>query len=149
MKTRRVPTLSMAVAVLAAALCPSAASADDAADLRLGAGWVVVGTQHVRDDAEKDLAFLDTDRALVELRVCALERAVRLRNATAWLPRDQRQKLWLPLVIEAGECSAPIRVEGAPQKVTHIAFEYEAMGLGWGGARLVVAGRPLVAVPGR
>jgi hypothetical protein len=118
------------------------AQADDAAALRLGPGWVVVGTQHVRDSAEKDLAVLDADRPLAALRICAQERPVRLRNATAWMPRDQRQKLWLPLVINAGACSKPIRVQRGPQRVTHIAFDYEALSADWAGARIVIAGQP-------
>jgi hypothetical protein len=72
---------------------------------------------------------------------------VRLRSATAWTPRDGRQKLWLPLMLAKGRCSDPIKVRGAPRRVTHIAFEYEAMSTGWTGAALVIAGRP--AVPGR
>ncbi len=128
---------------LLALLAPAgAAHADEAKELRLSPGWVVVGSQHVRDGADKDLAILDADRPLTEIRVCARENAVRLRNATAWLPGDQRQKLWLPLVLEAGRCSAPIKVRGAPQRVTHVAFEYEAMSPGWAGARLVIAGKP-------
>jgi hypothetical protein len=131
--------------LLAAAGAP--AVADEAKELRLGPGWVVVGTQHVRDGAERDLAVLDADRPLMEIRVCARDNAVRLRNATAWLPGDRRQKLWLPLVLDAGKCSAPIKVQRAPRRVTHIAFEYEAVSAGWAGARLVVAGRPGVHRP--
>jgi hypothetical protein len=132
---------NLTLATLGCALLPALAQADDAKALRLGAGWFVVASQHVRDGAEKDLAVLDAGRPLTEIRVCALDNAVRLRNATAWFPGDGRQKLWLPLVLDAGRCSAPIKVRGAPQRVTHVAFEYEAITAGWAGARLIVAGR--------
>ncbi len=133
-----------AFALLALALATGAATASGIDEFRLGPQWIAVGTQHVRDGAEKDLAVLDADRPLMEIRVCARENPVRLRNATAWLPGDGRQKLWLPLVLDEGRCSDPIRVRGAPRRVTHIAFEYEAMSAGWAGAQLVVAGRPAV-----
>jgi hypothetical protein len=130
--------------LLALALVAGAAQAAEIDEFRLGPGWITLGTQHVRDTAEKDLAFLDADQPLMEIRVCARENTVRLRNATAWMPGDARQKLWLPLVLEKGRCSKPIRVRGAPRRVTHIAFEYEAMSPGWAGAQLVIAGRPAV-----
>jgi hypothetical protein len=136
-----------ALAVWLVITSPLASLAADTKDLKLEPGWTVVGTQHVRDSAERDLAVLDAGQPLSAIRVCAAERSIRLRNATAWLPKDKRQKLWLPLVIEAGRCSDPIKVQGAPQKVTHIAFEYEALGADWAGGRLIVAGR--VAAPRR
>jgi hypothetical protein len=129
-------------AVAALLVSPACTLAADTKDLRLDPGWVVVGRQHVRDNAEKDLAVLDADKPLMKIRVCATENSIRLRNATAWLPRDERQKLWLPLILEAGKCSDPIDVKGAPERVTHIALEYEAMGADWGGAHLVIAGLP-------
>jgi hypothetical protein len=143
MKTRSKTALrSLAGSLCLALVSMGAAQANEARELGLGGGWLVVGTQHVRDGAEKDLAVLDDDRRLMKLRICARDNAVRLRNATAWLPGDRRQKLWLPLVLPAGRCSNPIAVQGAPRRVTHVAFEYEAMSPGWAGARIVIAGRP-------
>jgi len=143
---RRFSAKPVALALLTLATATSA-WADDAKDFKLEPGWIVVGTQHVRDGAERDLAVLASDQPLVQIRVCASGNAVRMRNATAWMPGDQRQKLWLPLVIEAGRCSAPIEVQGAPRRVTHVAFEYEALSPGWAGARLVIAGRRAALQP--
>lgn len=133
--------------LFAAVVLSGAARADEARELPLEPGWVQIGSQHVRDGAEKDLAVLDAERPLMEIRVCALDQAVRLRNATAWMPGGGRQKLWLPLVLDAGRCSAPIKVQRAPRRVTHVAFEYEALSAGWSGARLVIAGRHAVLRP--
>lgn len=140
-------TRPLSLILFAAMASAGAVRADEAQALQLGPGWVVVGSQHVRDGAERDLAVLDAERPLMEIRVCARENAVRLRNATAWMPGDARQKLWLQLVLDAGRCSDPIKVRGAPRRVTHIAFEYEALSAGWTGARLVIAGRHAVLRP--
>lgn len=104
-------------------------------------GWHEIGRQHVLDNAEKDLAFMHNSDALVEVKVCAQGAPIRLRNAEMWMPSDQRQRLWLPLVLGEGRCSSPSKVKNGPQRVTHIAFEYEAMTLGVQGAHLVIMGR--------
>jgi hypothetical protein len=107
----------------------------------VGHGWHELGRVHVRDNAEKDLAFLQDGDDVVEVRVCAEGNAIRLRNAELWMSGDKRQKLWLPLVLGAGECSDPINVRGGPMRVTHLALEYEAMSLGAEGANLSIFGK--------
>lgn len=107
--------------------------------------WRVIGRQHVRDNAEKDLAFLHDSDNLVEVRVCAEGQRIRLRNAQMWLPGDKRQRLWLPLSLDAGVCSKGNAVQGGAKRVTHIAFEYEARGLGVEGAHLRIEGRQRAA----
>jgi hypothetical protein len=104
-------------------------------------GWHELGRVHVRDNAEKDLAFLNDGDDVVSVRVCAERNAVRLRNAELWMSGDKRQKLWLPLVLDAGKCSDPIKVQGGPIRVTHLALEYEAMSLGAEGAHLSIYGK--------
>jgi hypothetical protein len=108
---------------------------------QLGQGWHELGRVHVRDDAEKDLAFLKDGDDVVEVRVCAEGNAIRLRNAELWASGDKRQKLWLPLVLEEGKCSDPKKVDGGPIRVTHLALEYEAMSLGAEGAHLSIYGK--------
>lgn len=107
----------------------------------VGQGWHELGRVHVRDNAEKDLAFLKDGDDVVEVRVCAEGNAIRLRNAELWMSGDKRQKLWLPLILGAGDCSDPIKVQGGPIRVTHLALEYEAMTLGAEGAHLSVHGK--------
>jgi hypothetical protein len=107
----------------------------------VGQGWHELGRVHVRDNAEKDLAFLKDGDDVVEVRVCAEGNAIRLRNAELWMSGDKRQKLWLPLILGAGECSDPIKVQGGPIRVTHVALEYEAMSLGAEGAHLSIYGK--------
>jgi len=107
----------------------------------VGQGWHELGRVHVRDNAEKDLAFLKDGDDVVEVRVCAESNAIRLRNAELWMSGDKRQKLWLPLVLDAGKCSDPINVQGGPIRVTHVALEYEAMSLGAEGAHLSIYGK--------
>jgi hypothetical protein len=107
----------------------------------VGQGWHELGRVHVRDNAEKDLAFLKDGDDVVEVRVCAEGNAIRLRNAELWMSGDKRQKLWLPLILGAGECSDPIKVQGGPIRVTHLALEYEAMSLGAEGAHLSIYGK--------
>jgi hypothetical protein len=108
---------------------------------QLPEGWRELGRVHVRDNAEKDLAFLHDGNDVVEVRVCAERNAIRLRNAELWTSGDGRQKLWLPLVLGAGDCSNAIEVKGGPIRVTHLALEYEAMTLGAEGAHLSIHGR--------
>lgn len=98
-------------------------------------GWHELGRVHVRNDAEKDLAFLKDGDDVVEIRVCAE------RNAELWMSGDKRQKLWLPLVLGADKCSDPIEVQGGPIRVTHLALEYEAMSLGGESAHLSIYGK--------
>jgi hypothetical protein len=117
----------------------SAASAETKP--QVGQGWQELGRVHVRDDAEKDLAFLSDGDDVVEIRVCAERNTIRLRNAELWMAGDKRQKLWLPLVLEAGKCSDPDKVQGGPIRVTHLALEYEAMSLDVEGAHLSIYGR--------
>jgi hypothetical protein len=107
----------------------------------VGQGWHELGRVHVRDNAEKDLAFLKDGDDVVEVRVCAEGNAIRLRNAELWTSGDKRQKLWLPLILGVGECSDPIKVQGGPIRVTHLALEYEAMSLGAEGAHLSIYGK--------
>jgi hypothetical protein len=107
----------------------------------VGQGWHELGRVHVRDNAEKDLAFVKDRDDVVEVRVCAEGNAIRLRNAESWMSGDKRQKLWLPLVLGAGECSDPINVQGGPIRFTHLAPEYEAMSLGAEGAHLYIYGK--------
>jgi hypothetical protein len=104
-------------------------------------GWHEIGRVHVRDNAEKDLAFLKDGDDVVQVRVCAEGNAIRLRNAELWMSGDKRQKLWLPLVLGAEICSDPINVQGGPIRVTHLALEYEAMSLGTEGAHLSIYGK--------
>jgi len=106
-----------------------------------GKGWRELDRVHVRDSAEKDLAILKHGDDVVEVRLCAEGNAIRLRNAELWMAGDKRQKLWLPLVLGKGECADPIHVQGSPIRVTHLALEYEAMGLGLKGAHLVIYGK--------
>jgi hypothetical protein len=104
-------------------------------------GWHDLGRVHVRDSAEKDLAFLKDGDHVVQIRLCAERNAIRLRNAELWMSGDRRQKLWLPLVLGANKCTDAIQVQGAPIRVTHLALEYEAMSLGTEGAHLSIYGR--------
>jgi hypothetical protein len=104
-------------------------------------GWHDLGRLHVRDSAEKDLAFLKDGDGVVQIRLCAERNAIRLRNAELWMAGDKRQKLWLPLVLAANKCTDSIKVQGGPIRVTHLALEYEAMSLGTEGAHLSVYGR--------
>jgi hypothetical protein len=121
----------------------AAAQSPSASDTKPDAqqGWHELGRVHVRDAAEKDLAFLKNGDDVVAVRVCAERNAVRLRNAELLMSGDKRQKLWLPLVLDAGKCSDPIKVQGGPIRVTHLALEYEAMSLGAEGAHLSILGR--------
>jgi len=104
-------------------------------------GWHDLGRVHVRDSAEKDLAFLKDGDGVVQIRLCAERNAIRLRNAELWMAGDKRQKLWLPLVLAANKCTDSIKVQGGPIRVTHLALEYEAMSVGTEGAHLSVYGR--------
>jgi hypothetical protein len=126
-----------------AAVANADAQAPTATDTKphLGQGWHELGRVHVRDDAEKDLAFLKDGDDVVEVRLCAEGNAIRLRNAELWMSGDKRQKLWLPLVLGADKCSDPINVQGGPIRVTHLALEYEAMSLGAEGAHLSIYGK--------
>jgi hypothetical protein len=126
-----------------AAVANAEAQAPTAAGTKphVGQGWHELGRVHVRDNAEKDLAFLKDGDDVVEVRVCAEGNAIRLRNAELWMSGDKRQKLWLPLVLGAGKCSDPINVQGGPIRVTHLALEYEAMSLGAEGAHLSIYGK--------
>jgi hypothetical protein len=130
-------TLALATAVGAQTQAPTAAGTKPHVDQ----GWHELGRVHVRDNAEKDLAFLKDGDDVVEVRVCAEGNAIRLRNAELWMSGDKRQKLWLPLVLGAGKCSDPVKVQGGPIRVTHLALEYEAMSLGAEGAHLSVYGK--------
>jgi hypothetical protein len=104
-------------------------------------GWHSLDRVHVRDNAEKDLAFLKDGDNVVQIRLCAEGNAIRLRNAELWMSGDKRQKLWLPLVLGANKCTDAIKVQGGPIRVTHLALEYEAMSLGSEGAHLSIYGR--------
>jgi hypothetical protein len=104
-------------------------------------GWHSLDRVHVRDNAEKDLSFLKGGDNVVEIRLCAEDNAIRLRNAELWMEGDRRQKLWLPLVLGANKCTDAIKVQGGPIRVTHLALEYEAMSFGTAGAHLAVYGR--------
>jgi len=130
-------TLALATIASAQTQAPTAAGTQP----HVGQGWHELGRVHVRDNAEKDLAFLKDGDDVVEVRVCAEGNAIRLRNAELWMSGDKRQKLWLPLILGAGECSDPIKVQGGPIRVTHLALEYEAMSLGAEGAHLSIYGK--------
>ena len=130
-------TLASATIASAQTQVPTAAGTKP----HVGQGWHELGRVHVRDNAEKDLAFLKDGDDVVEVRVCAEGNAIRLRNAELWMSGDKRQKLWLPLVLGAGKCTDPINVQGGPIRVTHLALEYEAMSLGAEGAHLSVYGK--------
>jgi hypothetical protein len=104
-------------------------------------GWHELGRVHVRDNAEKDLAFLNDGDDIIEVRLCAEGNGIRLRNAELWMTGDKRQKLWLPLILEAGKCSNAIAVQGGPIRVTHVALEYEALSLGAEGAHVTIQGK--------
>lgn len=104
-------------------------------------GWHELDRVHVRDNAEKDLAFLKDGNDTVQVRLCAERSAIRLRNVELWMSGDKRQKLWLPLVLGANKCTDAIKVQGGPIRVTHLALEYEAMSLGTEGAHLSIYGK--------
>jgi hypothetical protein len=132
----------VAVCVFSVTLHTAAHAAETAVAKPLPAtGWHELDRIHVRDSAEKDLAVLKGGDGTVEVRLCAERNAVRLRNAELWMAGDKRQKLWLPLILEAGKCSNPIAVNGGPIRVTHVALEYEAMSLGSEGAHVSIQGR--------
>jgi hypothetical protein len=130
-------TLALATVASAQTQAQTAAGTEP----NVGPGWHELGRVHVRDNAEKDLAFLKDGDDVVEVRMCADGNAIRLRNAELWMSGDKRQKLWLPLILGAGECSDPIKVQGGPIRVTHLALEYEAMSLGAEGAHLSIYGK--------
>jgi len=139
---RALARLCLSACIFAAA-AQAQTQAPSATDTRpsIDKGWHELGRVHVRDNAEKDLAFLKDGDDVVEVRVCAEGNAIRLRNAELWMSGDKRQKLWLPLILGAGECSDPIKVQGGPIRVTHLALEYEAMSLGAEGAHLSIYGK--------
>lgn len=130
-------TLALATVASAQTQAQTAASTKP----HVGQGWHELGRVHVRDNAEKDLAFLKDGDDVVEVRLCAEGNAIRLRNAELWMSGDKRQKLWLPLILGAGECSDSIKVQDGPIRVTHLALEYEAMTLGAEGAHLSIYGK--------
>jgi hypothetical protein len=140
---RALAGLCLSVCVFATTAANAEAPAPKVAPTKpqLSQGWHELGRVHVRDSAEKDLAVLHDGEDVVEIRVCAEGNAIRLRNAELWMSGDKRQKLWLPLVLRAGKCSDPSKVQGGPIRVTHLALEYEAMGLGVEGAHLSIYGK--------
>lgn len=103
--------------------------------------WTVIAKQHVRDKADKDIAFVADSTGYSEVKVCAERNKVRLRRAEMSLRTGQKQRLFLPLVLEAGQCSNPIQVLRAPQAIAHIAFDYETMTIGIETADVVVMAR--------
>ncbi|MBL8419033.1 MAG: hypothetical protein JNK92_00190 [Dechloromonas sp.] len=134
--------LCLSVCVLAAPVSAETTATTSAVTKpQPGQGWHELGRIHVRDNAEKDLAFLHDGDDVVEIRVCAERNSIRLRNAESWMSGDKRQKLWLPLVLGAGKCLDPSKVQGGPIRVTHLALEYEAMSLGTEGAHLSIYGK--------
>ena len=134
--------MCLSVCVLAAPVSAETTAKKPAAtNPQPGHGWRKLGRVHVRDNAEKDLAFLNDGDDVVEIRVCAERNAIRLRNAELWMSGDKRQKLWLPLVLGSGKCSNPSKVKGGPIRVTHLALEYKAMSLDAKGAHLSIYGR--------
>jgi hypothetical protein len=140
---RRVVSLLCVVACLLTSVARAETQETKLVDMQqwTSQGWHDLGRVHVRDNAEKDLAFLSEGDNVIQIRLCAERNAIRLRNAELWMSGDKRQKLWLPLVLGANKCTDSIKVDGGPIRVTHLALEYEAMSLGAEGAHLSIYGR--------
>jgi hypothetical protein len=140
---RRVLSLLCVVACLLTSVARAETQETKLVDMQqwTSQGWHDLGRVHVRDNAEKDLAFLSEGDNVIQIRLCAERNAIRLRNAELWMSGDKRQKLWLPLVLGANKCTDSIKVDGGPIRVTHLALEYEAMSLGAEGAHLSIYGR--------
>jgi hypothetical protein len=98
----------------------------------------------VTDRSERDNAPIGDRGEFVDVVVCAERNTVRMRNAYVQLQDRQWQRLFLPLVLGAGECSDPIDLRGERQRIRAFRFEYEAWTAGFSGATVVVQAKPYV-----
>lgn len=98
----------------------------------------------VTDRSEFDTVPVRDDGEFVDVVVCAERSTVRMRNAYAELEGGRTQRLFLPLVLDAGECSNPIELQGERPRIRAFRFEYEAWTAGFAGATVVDRAKPYV-----
>jgi hypothetical protein len=103
-----------------------------------------VARVQVTDRSDFDTVPVRDGGAFVDVVVCAERNTVRMRNAYAELEGGRSQRLFLPLVLEAGQCSNPIELQGDRPSLRAFRFEYEAWTAGFAGATIIVRAKPYV-----
>jgi hypothetical protein len=100
---------------------------------------------NVRDRAERDTAN-SNDRQTIfrEVRVCSERSAIRIRRAEVQFGNGTWQRLFLPLVLEQGQCSDPVDLLGNGRRIRAVRFEYEAWTAGMRRGVISVKALPFV-----
>lgn len=104
--------------------------------------WEELIRLDVGDLADRDTRPVGNDLRMQGVRVCAEENKVRIRRAEVMLDNNRWQRLFLPLALDAGECSDEIEILGGPRRLRAVQFDYEAWSDGYDRATLVVQGHP-------
>lgn len=130
--------------------------ADSTRDLRLGfatvgsikvdppSPWRELVRSSVSDRAERDLAPINDRTLYRQVMVCAERQPIRIRRAELQFSNGQWMRLFVPLVLNDGDCSKPIALLRAPRRIRAIRFEYEAWSPGIARGTVVVKALPQV-----
>lgn len=110
--------------------------------------WREIVRLNVLDRAERDLAPVNDQVPYREVKVCAERQPIRIRRAELQFANGKWMRLFLPLVLNDGDCSKSIDLLGGPRRIRAIRFEYEAWSPGVArGTVIVKALAPVVGQP--
>lgn len=108
------------------------------------AGWQEVARRTVTDANRNSQLPVNNQQRFREVMLCSERNAIRIRRAEVRLDGRHWQRLFVPLVLQEGQCSDPIDLNGEDRRITAFRFEYEAWTAGWSGGTLVAKARGAV-----
>lgn len=112
--------------------------------------WREIARLNVRDHADRDLVPVSDRQTLFrKIQVCSERNSIRIRRAEVQLGNGTWQRLFLPLVLNEGQCSDGIDLFGEGRRIRAVRFEYEAWTAGVERGTVSVKALPKVTVQPR
>lgn len=88
-------------------------------------GWTLLGQMTLSERSDRQVIALPGNRRYARLRVCALRRAVRLRDVEVVFGDNARQRIRFGETLDAGACSREAMLDGRePRRVRRIVLRY-------------------------
>jgi hypothetical protein len=95
-----------------------------------GGNWREVARLNVRDRVDRDQTAVRSSDLWRAVRLCAERNPVRIRRAEVQLGNGGWQRMFVPLVINPGQCSDGVDLIGGARRIRGFRFDYEAWSAG-------------------
>lgn len=130
--------LTLAGLILAAGLAaPASAAHPHGGGWGAGYGWDFLGAREVRHFAEYDRVPARGYRTYSQIKICVINRAVRLYDLDVVFRNGGHQDVHARHFLRAGECTRAIDLRGYRRDIRFVSMKYETAGRNFGRSAVV------------